>query len=234
MHDANLRMARKLNLYPSVTSVLALWPKPALDNYKVEQAILAAITLPRLGHESDDAFAKRVVIDSEAHRKDAAQFGRRLHNIAESIGKGEDLVFEREFNNYVPRIRAWFDENIEQALSTETVVVSTHEGYAGTYDMLARTKKWGTALIDYKTQGVKASGPNFYDTWEYQLVAYGDVIEEKMPGFVDNFVSVIINSATPDELVVKVWNRSDQIRSFKNFQICLNLWKASRNYFPHA
>ena len=58
-----LRDARKVNALPSVTNILGILAKPALDAWKQEQAILAALTLPKRDDEPLDAFARRVVDD---------------------------------------------------------------------------------------------------------------------------------------------------------------------------
>lgn len=58
-----LRDARKLGLLPSVTNILGVINKPELVEWKMTQAVLAALTLPRLEGEGEDAFARRVVDD---------------------------------------------------------------------------------------------------------------------------------------------------------------------------
>ena len=63
MRSATLRDARKVNAFPSVTNILGVLAKPALDAWKQEQAILAALTLPRRDDEPLDSFAHRVVAD---------------------------------------------------------------------------------------------------------------------------------------------------------------------------
>lgn len=60
-HDADLRVARKEKLYPSVTSILAIKEKPQLSAWKVEQALSQALTMQRFPNESDWAFIKRVL-----------------------------------------------------------------------------------------------------------------------------------------------------------------------------
>ena len=52
-----LRDARKLGLLPSVTNILGVIAKPGLTSWLQEQAVLAALTLPRIEGESEDAFA---------------------------------------------------------------------------------------------------------------------------------------------------------------------------------
>jgi len=235
MHSATLRDARKKMLFPSVTSVLSLWPKPALDNYKIEQAVLAALTLPPLPLETPDTLAKRVILDAEEHRKSAALFGRKLHSVCEKVSGRQSLeaiVPPDPIYAFIPNIELWFEENILRVLSTERVVVSLEHGYAGTYDLLAVTKHWGTALIDFKTQGVKKGDAKFYETWDFQLAAYFHPINQGLPGLIENLVSVVIDSAAPGMPVSKVWNMDTRPDAFRKFMACLTLWKESRNYWP--
>src|SRR6266704_951400 len=67
----NLRDARKLGLLPSVTNILGVIAKPELTAWLQEQAVMAALTLPRIAGETEDAFAKRVVADSQTTRDGA-------------------------------------------------------------------------------------------------------------------------------------------------------------------
>ena len=55
MRRVTLRDARKLNLVPSVTTITGVISKPQLEAWKIEQAILASLTLPRTPKESDDS-----------------------------------------------------------------------------------------------------------------------------------------------------------------------------------
>src|SRR5690606_18937040 len=77
--DADLRRARKEGLLPSSTTILKTLPKPALDTWKQTQAILAALTLPRLEGEDLDSFAQRVVKDMNQATSVAANFGTNIH-----------------------------------------------------------------------------------------------------------------------------------------------------------
>ena len=52
-----LRDARKLGLLPSVTNILSILSKPELTSWLQEQAVMAALTLPRIAGETEDAFA---------------------------------------------------------------------------------------------------------------------------------------------------------------------------------
>ncbi len=52
--NTTLRDARKLNLVPSVTTILDVAAKPGLVNWQVNQGIQAALTLPRKVDETDE------------------------------------------------------------------------------------------------------------------------------------------------------------------------------------
>lgn len=77
-----LRDARKVGAVPSVTNILSIFHKEHLTAYKINQAILASLTLPRVDGEAEDAFAKRVFEDSKEHAASAARLGSRLHEVA--------------------------------------------------------------------------------------------------------------------------------------------------------
>src|SRR5690606_19485277 len=65
MRAVNLRDARKLGLVPGVSSISQMEHKPALERWKIEQALMAALTLPRQPNEPDDAFLERAREDSQ-------------------------------------------------------------------------------------------------------------------------------------------------------------------------
>ena len=52
MRATTLRDARKLNLIPSVTTIMSCAAKPGLEAWKLNQMLLAALTLPRRDDES--------------------------------------------------------------------------------------------------------------------------------------------------------------------------------------
>ena len=63
--------------------------KPGLDEWKIEQGIMAALTLPRLPDESLDSFAHRVVVDMGEQVEKAADFGSHSCRIRKFVDQGE-------------------------------------------------------------------------------------------------------------------------------------------------
>ena len=81
LRNTTLRDAKKLNLLPSVTTVLNCAAKPGLDIWKQQQVLLAALTLPRGEGESDESYCDRVMTDSKAQGKEAMNRGTHMHGI---------------------------------------------------------------------------------------------------------------------------------------------------------
>ena len=96
--STTLRDARKVNALPSVTNVLSILHKEFLVAYKVNQAILACLTLPKIEGETADAFAHRVFADSKEHAASAARLGTRLHEVGAEflLGKAQGGIQKGE------------------------------------------------------------------------------------------------------------------------------------------
>jgi hypothetical protein len=232
-HDATLREARVDGLYPSVTSILSVWPKPALDHYKTEQAIVAAITLPRNAGEDDASFASRILDRSEEHRNAAAEFGSRIHEMARAVAvnKADESTFMgTEIEGYAMQFCKWFRLNIKEVVLAEQPVVCHEHGYAGTFDLIAVTAQHGVALIDFKTQGVKQK-VKFYDTWDFQLAAYQYALYERA-SMIENRVSVVLNSKAAEYPSEHCWSQDSGSEAMSKFLICNAMWRAHRKYFP--
>jgi hypothetical protein len=83
-----LRDARKENLLPSVTTIIRCAAAPGLTNWMIDQAIMAALTLPRIEGENDTDFMARVKEDSKEQAKKAAERGTRIHAWVQGMFEG--------------------------------------------------------------------------------------------------------------------------------------------------
>ena len=83
LRAVTLRDARKVTALPSVTNILGVLAKPGLESWKQEQAILAALTLPRNDGETLDDFPRRVVSDMGEQVRHAADLGSAVHRAIE-------------------------------------------------------------------------------------------------------------------------------------------------------
>lgn len=218
--------ARKLNLLPSVTNVLGVVAKPELDAWKQSQAVLAALTLPRIDGESDDDFADRVVRDATQQVKDAALRGVKIHHAVESwlTMRRVDVCVsvERLFTPFIE----WSDKNILNVLSAEQTVIG--DGYAGRYDVYAELRGIGLAIVDIKSRKRGANGKfMLYDADDMQLAAYQAPFGNR-----PRRVSILIDSNEPSEPFMHVWPAEKDDAAYKAFLGAFEAWKYIKNYYP--
>ena len=117
--STSLRDARKLGLFPSVTNVLSVLAKPGLEAWKQEQAIMAALTLPRNEDEPLDAFARRVVADMTGEVKSAADLGSSIHAAIEAYAQGRWVPEDKAVAELFEPARQWFDAEVLQVHAVE-------------------------------------------------------------------------------------------------------------------
>ena len=228
MRPTTLRDARKLGLLPSVTNVLGVINKPELVEWKMTQAVLAALTLPRLDGEGEDAFAKRVVEDAQSRVKTAVDFGSAFHAGAEHVAKTLEVDRAELLSAWLNRYRDWFQENCVRLLWTEQRVVSNLFGYAGTADLLIDHAVHGLTLVDLKTMKVN---PKYkakpYSTWCYQLAAYRAAL-----GVRATCLNLIVNSVAPEAPIEHVWSESEMESGLRAFMAARELWMTENDYNP--
>ena len=89
MITPDIRHARKHNLVPGFSAVERIMAAPGLERYKIRQAVLAALTLPRNAGEDDDSYLKRLDEDAKAHARARADEGTEIHKAIEQFLRGE-------------------------------------------------------------------------------------------------------------------------------------------------
>lgn len=177
MRATTLRDARKLGLVPSVTNVLRILAKPALESWKQEQALLAVLTSPRLNGEADDAFVHRIlnvdkVQDAEADA--ARQRGTRGHDALCKLFRGEEIE---------PDIEPWVMPAFEQLCKGSELVATEKslacEHYGGQVDLIQSIEQHEKAapyfrISDFKFRKNIPKSP--YIEEELQCAAYANLL----------------------------------------------------------
>jgi hypothetical protein len=180
MRATTIRDARKLNLVPSVTTILQVMDKPGLNNWLQDRVLESALTLPRKENEPDKAYMARIKKDSKELSSIAMNEGTKIHDACEKIFKGEEPIAYRDIARKVKDkiINKFGSEwEAERSFATDT--------YGGKVDL----SKYHF-VIDYKTKE-KFTKKMAYDEHLMQLVAYGlglgySLIETK---YVNVFIS---------------------------------------------
>jgi hypothetical protein len=224
----DLRSARKVGAYPSVTTILgAAGPsKQGLMNWKEEQAILSALSLPRNDGEADSDFAKRVVLDSRKEVEAAALRGTHIHSLAEIIINGEEpgeLV--KGYETHFASLKEWH-KDVTKVHASESVMVNEAEGYAGRVDLICDING-EIEVVDFKTRKFKNGKAAGYETDLLQLSAYAYA-------FTDEHMAcrnVLIDPVTGQLAEVK-YTAEQVCFAFEAFTSICKVWRWLKKYDP--
>ena len=216
--NVTLRDARELNLVPSVTTIIGVAAKPSLENWKIDQALMSALTLPRLKDEPLDTFMKRAKLDSKQQAIDSANRGTEIHAAIE-IGFTEGLE-----NNYFLTVRKILDKLFPGKTWTAEDSFAHPLGFGGKIDLYS-----DGVVVDFKTKdNLKGKDPQklVYDEHGMQLSAYALGLGMENPERVSIFID-----RHEDVAVCYRWDDSHQ-KHLDMFLSLLKYWQLSKNYKP--
>jgi len=224
-----LRDARKMNLVPSVTTILKIAAKPGLEQWKLEQMLLSALTLPKAPNEPEKTYIARIVADSKETGKAAAEAGTRIHESIESWFSGvKDVEHKETAIAFEQAISEHFKTDSNQQWLVERSFADPM-GFGGKVDMYAGpslTVPLGI-VIDTKS---KDFGPDdkvdVYDEHLMQLAAYRYGLGVPFARCANVFVS----RTHPGLVKVIEWTEHDLQNGWEMFQCLLKFWQLKNQF----
>jgi hypothetical protein len=224
-----LRDARKLNLVPSVTTVMKVAAKPGLDVWKNEQLLLAALTLPRKPEETEKEFIARVIVDSKETGKRAAERGTRVHESIERHYRRDNFVEHEDIaKEFEKSVFEHFKTHPFQPWQTE-VSFSDPMGFGGKVDLYTKPDESAPVgiVIDAKTKEFgKDDKIDVYDEHLMQLAAYRVGLGMPLARCANVFASV----SYPGLIRVVEHDDEDLQRGWEMFQALLQFWKLKNKF----
>jgi hypothetical protein len=231
MRAVTLRDARKLNLYPSVTGILQCAAKPQLERWKIEQAMMACITLPRVEWENETDFMRRALEDSQQQALVAREAGTVLHAQIETSFEAYDRV-DFDYRDFVAPVRQWLDVRFGGIAWSAEKSFASVLGYGGKVDLYSREA--GGVVVDFKTKDfgpeeVIAGRIKGYDEQGIQLAAYAMGLDL---GTAALRINLFISTRVPGLIVPVEWKQDTFPRHWAMFQALLAYWQADKGYAP--
>lgn len=162
------RLRPKTILVPGVTTILKMADKPALLNYIKRQVLLAALTLPKIDGEPEDAWVDRVMADADEHRIKAAERGTLIHAWIQQGFEGKSLPEDGRIYYHAANV-----ELLRHGLDGQWECERTFakDGYGGKVDLWLWPLIPNT-IIDIKTTDKPLDGLKTWDDHAEQLAAY--------------------------------------------------------------
>ena len=196
--DVGPAKAKKEGYLFSVNEQFKLLAKPGLDAWKDSELAKAAYAEPPRPGEGEYDFVRRVKGLRYARTCGAADLGTAVHKYIEDVLSGSTEL-EDVPDNYYPyvapaivyvRDRGFVIEHLEK------VVVSEAHGFAGTCDLIGKTKDGQPFIGDWKTKKSVAGKPfTPYPENKWQVAAYAsayfgeEAVEAKGVWGVNLFIS---------------------------------------------
>jgi len=225
-----LRDARKLGLVPSVTTILRQEASPGLERWKIQQALMSAMTLPRTPGEEDGAFMARALKDSQEQARKASERGSYLHGLLEqSIQKAPIRASEADLAIINP-VLDWLKVNFEGYQWSPERSFANPGGFGGKLDLFGERGVDGEqcAVLDFKTKsGIKDKSPDdlAYPEHQTQLAAYAYGLARCRA----RCINLFIDTDVPGLIVVKEWTQDEINSGWLAFSSLLQLWKVRKN-----
>src|SRR6185437_15027305 len=195
--------------------------KPALERWKIEQALMAALTLPRLPGEDDGAFLARARDDSQEQARKAAERGTAIHAAIQGYFEGAPVAAE-----YIPYTNAVCGY-LYQRFGTDgwrSECSFAHPlGYGGKTDII------GPALVDFKCKDFDETKDARELAWPehcMQLTAYAHGFEVPR---IDR-VNIFVSTRVPGLIRTREWDHDECESSWEAFRCLLRLWQIRKNY----
>jgi hypothetical protein len=220
LRPVNLRDARKLNLFPSVTGIMSELAAPALEMWKIKQAVTASRGMRKRKDETDDQFAMRANAKAKEKLKERAEQGTKTHDAMEQYFIGEPISSE-----YIVMV-----DNLLSALDMAEIGREewaaedsfARDGFGGKVDLHSPN-----VVLDFKTKERWDKPPVLYDNHFMQIAAYRYGLRlDNARGFI-----MFLNEETQAAHLVEV--TADQLnKGWCMFNACRMLWQAKRGYYP--
>ncbi len=227
LRPTTLADARKLTLSPSVTTILGIVAKPALDMWKQNQILKAVICHPPTQSTNLDIWKKKIVAMSMEEGRNAAERGTEIHDALEGYILGNGVA--DDMRQFVTPVAQLLDKTFG-AVAWKPESSFTHpERFGGKCDLHATEcyEYPNGIILDFKTKSTENfKSVKAYDEHCMQLVAYREGFNLPKAECYNLFIS----THEPGALLLHKWEEKSCEKSWQMFKYLLYYYKAANNF----
>jgi hypothetical protein len=222
LRNTTLRDARTMNLVPSVSGIIKVAASPGLEKWKMQQMMLASLTLPKIDGETEDQYIDRIIADSKETGMKAAERGTAIHASVQNYFEGADKV---QYQLHAEAVQSALNEYFGERPWECELSFGSKVGFGGKCDLI---DKLGNGIIaDVKTKEfTDPSKVVTYDEHLMQLAAYRQGFLMPKARCINIFVSV----QEPVQVKIVEWTQEDLDRGWAMFSSLLRYWQIKNNY----
>jgi len=206
MRPTNIRDARRLKLVPSVTEILKVADKPALNDWRVKQAYLHALTTPPIEGETPDAYMKRCQRNARDELDATSDQGANIHDALEAYFSNG--IYSTKWQPWVDSVIDYMENLFEFQLDIDDWVAEKsfatggpdQQGYGGKVDLYSPERG---IIMDWKTKSWKpGKEPKGYVENAMQLAAYRNGLDMSIGA---RLINLFINREDPNLICHHEW-----------------------------
>lgn len=223
---ATLRDARKLNLVPSVTSIIRCAAAPGLEIWKQQQVLLSALTLTRGNGEAEKAYLDRILADSKDQAKKAAERGTAIHAAIQGFFQKEtpDQAYFPHFEGACHAIEEWAGKEFDHECCLVEQSFAHPLGFGGKADICGTSPLF---VADFKSKEFDTTFDlKTWDEHAMQLAAYRHGMQ--MPGA--RCAIVYVSSTVPGLVKLIEITEEELAKGWTMFYSLLHYWQAKNTY----
>lgn len=223
MRPTTVADARKLNLCPSVTTLLSLLDKPGLTYYHVDKLLRAALENPKKLDQCYLSWKKDIGYLAKKETEKAADIGTKIHNALEHYYTEGTLPRNKsglELQSYVSSVVDTVTKNFPNYDWIAEASFGHEEGFGGKIDL--HSSHGEGVVIDFKTKSTDDfSKVKAYDEHAMQLAAYR--VGLGLPKA--SCHNIFISTKNPDDIFIHTWTEEQLQRAWNMFYHLLQYWK---------
>ena len=220
--------ARKLGLYPSVTTVLGVLDKPQLADWKLNQVSAWCHGNPPQDHEGVDGYARQATEGAFQQVTDAADLGTAIHAALEAHFQG--LPVPDGYSAYVDPVAALIAREGITFLEHELRLVNADVGYAGTTDAVIKASDGRLGILDFKSRKTKpGERVSNWETEPMQIAAYGMAKWGRVP---DTGANLYISTTEKGRVQIVQYSHEELQAAWDAFLCAARLWQYLKGYKP--
>lgn len=218
MRPTRIADARKAKAVPSVTTIIDLLAKPALNDWLVKQGALAAFKTPPEPKETPESFAERILLASQEPGQTAADRGTDLHNALERALQGR--VVTQEERKFTDPILEYL-HTLNDEWTAEQAFIA--DGYGGKVDAFCPG-----IVVDFKSKDMtpETVGKKMAYDQNIQLAPYRMGL--KMPKA--RCINLFVSRTVPGCFVPYEWSEEKLEQGWQAFQGLMMAWYAIKDY----
>jgi len=224
---ATIADARELNLLPSVSEIMTALNRPGLTEFRMQEAVLAALAWPRTQGDDPAALVQPILNSLREPPLKPADLAAALRTALTDPGE-----YTEQIEGIMTAFRVWAGK-LGAVYWQSKPVFSNALGYAAVPDLVALTSDRNLTVFNVRAQpfyGQKNPQPRFTD--DAAVSAAGSLALVARSGL--RACTLVIDTAPPHRVFERHWTQRELRHGLRIFNAVFTVWRIIKGYDPRT